>query len=224
MNFARQTHTFNRVAFNKEHSVTVIGVGAGGSHLVYNLAKMGVESMHVYDFDVVEERNIPNQLYTPDDVGKLKVNALQDRLGSYRLCNTIIAHNERYTAEHAKAETSTVVYLAVDTMSARAEIFDELQRNKNVKYVIDGRMGGDSIRVYFIPMYSTRKVKLYIETLYTDEEAEKSMCGTSVSVGATANMLASFKAWQVIRIQRDSDDVDWYEMFFDCERMVAVTF
>lgn len=222
MDFSRQLATFNKEAFNKRHSVAVIGAGAGGSHLVYNLAKMGVEGITVWDFDTVESQNIPNQLYREQDVGKPKVQALSDVLDMYGV--KINTHNEKYTAAHAAEETATVVYLSVDTMSSRKELYEALAQNPNIKYIIDGRMGGDSIRVYFIPMYSERKKKLYAGTLYTDEEAQKSLCGTSVSVGATANLLAGFKAWQVIRIQRDTDDVVWWEMFFDCERMNMVTF
>lgn len=58
--------------------VTVVGCGATGSWLVLQLAKLGISNITVYDFDVVEEHNIPNQLFGLYNVGHYKVLALQD--------------------------------------------------------------------------------------------------------------------------------------------------
>jgi tRNA A37 threonylcarbamoyladenosine dehydratase len=48
----------------KDKPVTVIGAGGIGAAMVVALAKTGFENITVYDFDTVEEHNLPNQLFS----------------------------------------------------------------------------------------------------------------------------------------------------------------
>jgi len=52
--------------------IMIIGVGGIGSFLVPLLSKAG-HKLHIYDFDRIEEKNIPYQNFSLEDVGKLKV-------------------------------------------------------------------------------------------------------------------------------------------------------
>ena len=58
--------------------VTIIGAGATGSFTALSLAKMGIRNITIYDFDTVEEHNLPNQFYRQCDLGKRKVEALRE--------------------------------------------------------------------------------------------------------------------------------------------------
>ena len=75
MDFTRQ----NRILNPDEcySNIHIIGAGSTGSFIALNLAKMGMKNIIVYDFDKVEEPNIPNQFYRIKDVGKYKVTALK---------------------------------------------------------------------------------------------------------------------------------------------------
>ena len=59
-------------------AIVVIGAGAIGSAAVVTLAKMGCSDVTVWDDDILEEHNIPNQLCKPSMVGRPKLEALQD--------------------------------------------------------------------------------------------------------------------------------------------------
>ena len=64
--------------------VLVLGAGAIGSHVVWNLAAMGIGKLTLVDFDHVEETNLNRQLmYTPADVGQLKVEVLARRISEF---------------------------------------------------------------------------------------------------------------------------------------------
>lgn len=65
----------------KKH-ITICGAGAIGSNLADSLARQGFKSFRIIDFDRVDAHNINNQLYTLDDVGKLKVAALEEKVYS----------------------------------------------------------------------------------------------------------------------------------------------
>lgn len=44
------------------------------------------------------------------------------------------------------------------------------------------------------------------KTLYSDEVAEKSECGTSIMMGASSSMIASMAVWQFIKWVTKRDD------------------
>jgi tRNA A37 threonylcarbamoyladenosine dehydratase len=59
--------------------VTVVGVGALGSHLVQFLRSEDVK-IKVIDFDRVEQKNVQSQFHGKPNVGKLKVASLKQSM------------------------------------------------------------------------------------------------------------------------------------------------
>ena len=56
-----------------EYSYHILGCGAIGSSTAIQLARMGSEKFHLYDYDKVEEPNIGLAQYTYKDIGKPKL-------------------------------------------------------------------------------------------------------------------------------------------------------
>ena len=69
--YRKQMELIEVEKFNKR--INVIGCGALGSWLIFYLLKMGFENIHVYDFDEIEEHNIPNQLFKENQIKKKKL-------------------------------------------------------------------------------------------------------------------------------------------------------
>jgi len=70
-------------------TVQVFGVGALGSHFCDELARWCHSKeywvrFHLYDYDEVEDRNCASQLYLPEHIGQLKVEAMKRHLSSYK--------------------------------------------------------------------------------------------------------------------------------------------
>ena len=60
--------------------VFVCGCGAIGSNLIDTLVRQGVKAeISVVDFDRVEEKNLATQVWNYDEIGQLKVAAMQNR-------------------------------------------------------------------------------------------------------------------------------------------------
>ena len=59
--------------------ITVLGVGALGSHVVQFLRNEAAE-LHIVDFDRVEQKNVQSQFHGKPHVGKLKVHSLQQTM------------------------------------------------------------------------------------------------------------------------------------------------
>ena len=177
-----------------EQRVTVIGTGATGSWLVLQLAKLGITDIVVYDFDIVEEHNIPNQIFGIKHVGMPKVEALKEIVQEYTGLE-ITAKNEKCEAQRL----SGYVYLMVDSMAERKRIFEQsIKMKRAVSLLVEPRMGLDVGRVYNVNPISVSQVKAYEGCHYSDDEAEVSACGTSMTVITSAQTIASWCARQLI--------------------------
>jgi len=64
-------------------SVVVGGAGAIGSQVSMMLARIGIGKLIVIDHDVLEEHNTANQLYTSEQIGMRKVDALREILKDF---------------------------------------------------------------------------------------------------------------------------------------------
>jgi len=203
--------------------VDVIGCGATGSHVVLSLAKLGVENIHVWDFDTVEAHNIANQAFGLDDVGALKVEALT-RLVHHSTGVRVEPHTEKVDGSQSFGE---VVFLLTDTMASRKEIWERGLRFKpQNKLVIETRIGADSGRIYAFNPSKLRHVREWEKTLCSDAEAEVSACGASISVGPTAEIIAGLAAWQMIRwfsIEQGGEDELDNEIILSLRSMVAIS-
>jgi sulfur carrier protein ThiS adenylyltransferase len=61
-------------------TVGIIGLGGLGSNAAMMLVRSGVRHLVLADFDRVEQGNLARQLYFPDQLGKLKTEALAETL------------------------------------------------------------------------------------------------------------------------------------------------
>ena len=120
--FKRQLTLFDPSLY-KDVPVVVVGVGGIGSGVLMGLAKMGVSNITVYDDDLLENHNIPNQFYTNDSIGMPKVHA------AYEIANKFSPDEIKIKINSEKAEGSTViddgsiVIFAMDSLKARNELF-----------------------------------------------------------------------------------------------------
>lgn len=191
LDIRRHQELFDGDTFNKK--VTIIGAGATGSWLALQLAKLGITNIHVYDFDVVEEHNIPNQIFGLQHIGKPKVEALYDIIQE-QTGTQIHINNMPYVDQRL----SGYVFAMVDSMAVRKQIFDQCKYKRNVHHFIEPRMGLNEARIYNVDPCDANQVEKYEGCWYSDDEAEVSACGTSQSVITTALFTASTCARQLI--------------------------
>lgn len=174
--------------------IVVLGAGATASWLVLMLAKLGISDITVWDFDHIEPHNIPNQAYSIQQVGQLKVEALKENI----LRETgleIKIKAERFTNQRL----SGYVFCMIDTMSGRKEIFESSVKMKSaVKHYIEPRMGLSEGRIYNVNPTDLNQIRKYESCWYSDDEAEVSSCGTSMTVITTAMAVSAWCTRQLI--------------------------
>jgi adenylyltransferase/sulfurtransferase len=88
----------------KQAKVLVIGAGGLGSPILQYLVSMGVGTIGVIDFDVIEVSNLHRQiLYGPADVGELKVEVAVTKLREQNPYIELKAYNELLSETNASA-------------------------------------------------------------------------------------------------------------------------
>lgn len=205
INTARHREIINPLSH--KHPIHIIGAGATGSRLFASLVELGFDDISVYDYDQVESHNLANQIFLERDIGSHKVDALQswvsDKIGTdmkgYKYVNTRIPDDEVWL-------TGTV-FLLTDTMASRREIYETaIQGNPDISRVIETRMASSFGNVFsFNPEEHGDQ---WVNTLISDNEAEVSSCGSSISVGATASIIANLAVWQLINSLVDPEGAD----------------
>lgn len=204
---------------NVKHPIHIIGVGATGSFVAMMLARMGCPVLNIYDFDDVEIHNIPNQYYDTEDLGKLKAEALAEKL---KAINPNIVVNVNIGAvvpvhddEHKGIdEMAGYVFLLVDSMKIRRELWEAVKANKNIIHCWESRLGSDQARVYSLDM-SVKDFSKYEVDFYDDDVAEMSACGTSITVLPVVLQTASLMIVQFIDIVMDRVGTYYFKTIFD---------
>lgn len=152
--------------------VMVIGAGGIGSPTVLCLSKMGISNISVYDFDSVEVHNRPNQVYRRQDIGKPKVDALQDICESFSDV-VIEAHNQKVTPDW---KPSGIIVMAVDSITTRTELWKAVRYNSACPLLVDARMGGEVGKVITVRPTNRTDVQYYESTLHSEEVAVNTPC------------------------------------------------
>jgi len=80
----------------KEARVCLLGCGGLGSHILFELAALGIENITITDFDTIELSNMNRQiLYKNSDIGKAKVFTAKERISEFNPAMKIIANSLR---------------------------------------------------------------------------------------------------------------------------------
>lgn len=192
LNYVRQSAILN-LEQKANNPITIIGAGALGSWTTIALAKLGFSNIILYDFDSVENHNIPNQFFSLSDLGKSKVDALYESVKNYADIE-IVPVNERFEFQSLIG----IVIILVDSMTQRKIIYELAEQSQQVDIVIEARMDVSSGMIF-----TSRKEEIQDllngEFFYTDEEADKTRVCTAISCCPTAMAIASHVAWQVIK-------------------------
>ena len=176
--------------------ITVIGAGAVGSWTTLALAKMGFESIEVWDFDKVDDVNMACQFFGVRDIGKPKVDALQSRV--YDMTNVMLStENKRYEGGQW---FPGIVIAALDSMAVRKSLWEAHRETAlTTRAFIDPRMGAEVAQLYSMRPMVTQDVEAYERSLYSDDQAVHERC-TAKATTYCALMLSGLIAQTVKQV------------------------
>lgn len=199
--------------------ITVIGAGGIGSPLVLALTKMGAAALTVFDDDLIEDHNLPNQFYREGDLGRFKVEALQEIVQNFTGTKIAIREERFEGGQEARKDLRGLVIAAVDTMEARGSIWTSVRFNPNVNLFIDARMGAEVCRIYTIRPCDPIDVSFYEDMLYTDDGTVPEPC-TARAIIYNVFMIAALVANQVKKFAKDEEL--YSEIIFDLKTLTLM--
>lgn len=173
-------------------TIHVIGVGAIGSNVCEQLARLGAENIEIYDFDTVSDHNIANQLFTSNDIGKMKVEAVAERMKAINPECQIKVHPEGLQEPYF---LQGIAIICVDSIELRKKIVEANMYNINCHAMLDFRMRLTDAQYYFACEYYQYE-KLLGTMDFTHEEAAESTptsaCGYEQSVFYAPSAIVSY--------------------------------
>ena len=167
-----------------DEKINIIGGGAIGSFTALSLAKMGFQDITVWDNDSIDVENMNCQFFRFRDIGKQKVEALQELI--FEFTNVKIeAKNELWMGQ----KLDGILICCVDNMSTRKNIWESHQRKApKTKLIIDSRMGAETGLLYGYNPIKPEECDNYAGSLYSDEEAVQERCTAKSTVFAALSL------------------------------------
>jgi molybdopterin/thiamine biosynthesis adenylyltransferase len=122
--------------------VLLLGAGAIGSHVLWNLAAMGVGRITVVDFDTVDETNLNRQLmYSYEDLGEVKADVLCSKIGKFNPAVRLTAVNQKVRSADDIDKLlvrHTLVIKAIDTPEDATELVNVVCVKRGVPFIAGG--------------------------------------------------------------------------------------
>ncbi|PKM93607.1 MAG: adenylyltransferase [Firmicutes bacterium HGW-Firmicutes-1] len=183
----------------KNAKVLVVGTGGLGSPILYYLAAVGVGTLGIVDFDIVNRTNLQRQiLHYEKDLSRYKVDSAEEKLLELNNNIKIIKHKQKideFNIEKIIIDYDIVVD-AVDNLKSRY-IINDFCHFLN-KPLVEGAVSGfEGILLTILPSFKT----CCYRCLFPEQEEEAVTYGSENGIlGAVAGGLGSLMALEVIKL------------------------
>ena len=174
--------------------IHIVGCGSVGSTVTEMLARNGLTKFVLWDFDVVEPKNLANQMFRQKDVGRPKVEAVRDMILEINpdAEDDIKLESKGWDGQ----QLSGFVFLCVDNIELRRAIVEKNMDNPYVKGMFDFRTRLEDAQHYAADWSDYKMKKDFLASMeFSHEEAEEetpmSACRITLSVCPTVRMVCA---------------------------------
>lgn len=193
-----ETSRFNSAIWfdkTRKQDVTIAGLGGIGSYVVFMLSRLDVNTMTLYDPDIVERVNLSGQLYNSNQIGDYKVDAVANMIANYSNYYSFVAKHEKLDEN---SMISKVTICGFDNMKARKDAFRNWtnfvarlpEEERGECLFIDGRLAAEELQVFCIKGDDTDGERRYEPYLFSDSQAAPTVCSYKQTT-FMANMIGS---------------------------------
>lgn len=195
---SEETLRFNSAIWfdkTRKQDVTIAGLGGIGSYVVFMLSRLDVNTMTLYDPDIVERVNLSGQLYNSNQIGDYKVDAVANMIANYSNYYSFVAKHEKLDEN---SMISKVTICGFDNMKARKDAFRNWtnfvarlpEEERGECLFIDGRLAAEELQVFCIKGDDTDGERRYEPYLFSDSQAAPTVCSYKQTT-FMANMIGS---------------------------------
>lgn len=162
--------------------IIVAGIGGIGSNVAFQLARMIPANLTLYDDDNVEMVNMAGQLFSNNNIGESKVDAIANMIYSYTSMKQVLAIKDKFTLDK---EPGDIMICGFDNMRARKTFFNSWCNHISNKseeerckcLYLDGRLSMDTLQILCIKGDDQYNIDRYErEFLFADYEADATVC------------------------------------------------
>lgn len=186
------------VWFNKVSglNLTLAGLGGIGSYTAFLLSRLKPSSISIYDDDIVDGTNMSGQMFSTNDIGLKKTDAVCRMVLSYSGFHPIFAYDRKFDYS---CPASNIMICGFDSMSARKDYYKAWKTHvlllpseqEDKCLFIDGRLAAEEFQVFCMKGTDRYLMDKYEkEWLFSDSEAEATLCSYK-QTSFCANMIAS---------------------------------
>ena len=162
--------------------IIVAGIGGIGSNVAFQLARMIPANLTLYDDDNVEMVNMAGQLFSNNNIGESKVDAIANMIYNYTSMKQVLAVKDKFTSDK---EPGDIMICGFDNMRARKTFFNSWCNhisNKSIEerskcLYLDGRLSMDTLQILCIKGDDQYNIDRYErEFLFADYKADATVC------------------------------------------------
>ena len=189
----------------KDYPIHIVGAGATGSRVFMSLIELGLTNISVYDYDIVEPHNLANQAYLHQHIAMPKIQALKN-LTSMKLGIPEDQLPMRFINERIDQRVfDGFLFLLTDTMESRRQIVNAQSTGADsmLLHIFETRMASTHGNIFHFSPTNKSQRQAWFDSLISDDEGEMSPCGTSISVGPTASLIANLAVWEFMNFLLD---------------------
>lgn len=181
----------------QQQRVTVVGVGGIGSYCAFLLSRVKPRCVYIYDNDIVDPTNLGGQLYSRENIGEKKCNAIPKIVNLFSNYADCYSYDTLFDS-HTTLNTDIMI-CGLDNMESRKlcfNIWKDRMKSHPIEYrenclYIDGRLNAEEFQVFCIVGDNQYLIDKYESNwLFDDSEAEETVCSYK-QTSFTANMIAS---------------------------------
>jgi molybdopterin/thiamine biosynthesis adenylyltransferase len=161
---------------NTIHSILLGGAGGISSWTALFLSRSNEHTIHIVDYDRVEDVNLAGQFYSVHSVGDYKTNALSKTVNSVvNGRHNLVLYNDRIENSLEYLKSVCDIFIAgFDNMEARRVMYEAWKEKSTRKIFIEARLLAEYFEVYFV---LPGREEEYEKTLFEDsEETERIAC------------------------------------------------
>lgn len=174
--------------------IHIIGCGSVGSTLAELIARFGLTKFTLWDMDIVEPKNIANQMFFKDNIGMEKTEAVAQIICAVNpeAKDDIILQSDGWHGEMVRG----YVFLAVDNIEIRKDFMEKNKYNPNIKAVFDVRTGLTDAQCWSADWSRPKMVESLKKSMaFTHDEAKAetpvSACGVVQGFAPTVRFICT---------------------------------
>ena len=180
--------------------VLIVGIGGLGCPVADLLTRSGVGTIGAADFDKVDLSNIHRQnLFTSEDIGKLKVKVLRRKLNLINKKTKINIYNQKLNEKNLKKIINKYDVIVDGSDNFKTKFLLNKFSHKFKKKLIVGAISKFEGHIFTFNFNSKRTPCL--KCFYQDEPSDEVLnCETDGILGTTANIIGAMQANEAIKI------------------------